>query len=233
MREAMDQVLRQANERVTSALAAILPGIVALFIILAIAIALAFLLRLIVKHALDRMHFDSRLDAWGISAVAEWSPRRSPALLVARGAFLCVIVIGALVGVSALDPALPSVLVVQLFDYLPNVAAAVLLLVVGIIVARVLARGVLIGAVNMQMQSARLLSVGVKWLVLVLTFAMALDHLKIGGLVVQLSFAILFGGIVLALALAVGLGSKDMVSRTWERQQDKMERTPEEHFHHL
>jgi hypothetical protein len=52
-------------------------------------------------------------------------------------------------------------------------------------------------------------------------------------MVVQVSFAILFGGVVLAIALAVGLGSKEMVRRTWERQSDPMERKPEEHFHHL
>lgn len=68
---------------------------------------------------------------------------------------------------------------------------------------------------------------------IVLTVAMALDHLRIGGTVVQISFAILFGGIVLALALAVGLGSKDMVKETWARRTDKPEREPEEHFHHF
>jgi hypothetical protein len=80
---------------------------------------------------------------------------------------------------------------------------------------------VLIGAVNMNLQYARILSAGVKWLVLVLTWAMALDHLSIGGRVVYLAFAILFGGIVLALSLAVGLGSKELVSRSLEREAKK------------
>jgi hypothetical protein len=46
---------------------------------------------------------------------------------------------------------------------------------------------------------------------------MVLDHLQIGGAVVELAFGILFGGIVLTLALAVGLGSRDIVSRSLER----------------
>ena len=57
---------------------------------------------------------------------------------------------------------------------------------------------------------------GVKWLVLVLTAAMVLDHLQVGGNIVELAFGILFGGIVLTLALAVGLGSRDLVSRSLE-----------------
>ena len=44
----------------------------------------------------------------------------------------------------------------------------------------------------------------------------SLDHLQVGGNVVELAFGILFGGIVLTLALAVGLGSRDLVSRSLE-----------------
>jgi hypothetical protein len=144
-----------------------------------------------------------------------------------------VLLVGLLLAVSALDTQLTSQLIVELFNYLPNVAAAILILLAGSLVSRFLARSVLIGAVNMQIQSAKLLSVGVKWLVITLAVAMALDHLRIGGVVVQICFAILFGGIVLALALAVGLGSKDMVRQSWERQSDRMDREAEEQLHHL
>ena len=105
---------------------------------------------------------------------------------------------------AAFDSTITSQLVYQLFAYLPNVAAAVLVLLIGNILARFLARSVLIGAVNMNLEYARVLSAGVKWLILVLAIAIALDHLGIGGSIVRLAFGILFGGIVLALALAGG-----------------------------
>jgi hypothetical protein len=50
---------------------------------------------------------------------------------------------------------------------------------------------------------------------------MALDHLNIGGGVVELAFGILFGGIVLTLSLAIGLGARDLVSRSTEKTMDK------------
>jgi hypothetical protein len=49
---------------------------------------------------------------------------------------------------------------------------------------------------------------------------MVLDHLQMGGHVVELAFGILFGGIVLTLALAVGLGSRDLVSRSLEKHSE-------------
>jgi hypothetical protein len=53
--------------------------------------------------------------------------------------------------------------------------------------------------------------------VIVLAVAMALEHLRIAPGIVELAFGILFGGIVLALALAVGLGSKQLVVKSLER----------------
>ena len=105
-----------------------------------------------------------------------------------------------------------------MFEYVPHLLAALMILVVGAVAARFLARSALIGAVNMQIRSARLLSLAVKWLVLLVAVAMALDHLGIGRTVLLLAFAILFGGIVFAAALAVGLGAKDAVGRALERQ---------------
>jgi hypothetical protein len=229
----INEVLNRAMARVTTAAADFLPGLLALLIILVFATVIAFVLRVILRRSLERAEFDRRVEQWGLSRLAEWSPARSPTLLLARAGFWLIVLLGLLVGVSALDARLTSMLVVRLFTYLPNVLAAAFVLIVGVVLSRFLARSILISAVNLQIQSARLLSVGVKWLVIVLTLAMALEQLGIGGQIVQLSFAILFGGIVLTLALAVGLGSKEMVSRSWERQADRLERESEEHFHHL
>src|SRR5260221_75376 len=101
------------------------------------------------------------------------------------------------------------------------VAAILRRSIAGNLIARFLARSVLIGAVNMNLQYARLLSVGVKWLVTVLAVTIAIEHLGIGSGIIRLAFGILFGGIVLALALAVGLGSKELVSRSLERETSK------------
>lgn len=233
MWDQINEILKQSAGQIASGIARFLPGLLALIVVLLLAFLLACVVRVMLRRSLRGINFDGRLDQWGFSGLAEWSPLKSPTLLVARLGFWIIMLLGLLIGASALDADLTSRLVVGLFGYLPNVVAAVLVLIVGTFVARFLARGVLISAVNMQIQSARLLSLGVKWLVLVLTGAMALEHLGIGGQIVRMSFGILFGGIVLALALAVGLGSKDMVSRSWERQTTKSDEKPEEPFHHL
>lgn len=231
MVDRINDVLSQASSRIMNGIAEFLPGLLALLVIIAVTIAVGVLVRILLRRFLRGIRFDEHIANWGLPEMASWSPQRSPTLLVTRIVYWMIMLVGLLVGLSALDAALTSALAIQIFSYIPNVLAALLVLTVGTFAARFLGRSVLISAVNLRLQSARLLSLGVKWMVMVLTAAMALEHLGIGGQIVTLSFGILFGGIVLALALAVGLGSKDMVSRTWEQQRSEEE--PEEKFQHM
>ncbi|HEX6545255.1 MAG TPA: hypothetical protein VF023_03030 [Bryobacteraceae bacterium] len=229
----IQQALHQSMLRVITKVANLLPGILALFVALVVAIIIAAIVGYILRRSLKSVQFDERLTSWGLGGLSEWSPAHSPTLLTIRVTCWVIIIIGFLVGVSAFDATLTSRFVERLFAYLPNVIAAIVLLLFGNVIARFLARSVLIGAVNMNLQYARLLSIGVKWLVMVLAVAMALEHLAIGGEIVFLAFGILFGGIVLALSLAVGLGSKDLVSRSLEREATRTAEETDDPFRHL
>ena len=219
-----DQVgdaLRLSMTKMLSQLASLLPGIVALLTALIVSVALAWILSAILRRSLVRFDFDRRVVQWGFPGLAGWSPASSPTRLVTGAVAGIIVFVGFLIGISAFDGALPSQFVVRLFAYLPDLMTAIVVLIAGSIIARFLARSVLIGAVNMNLQYAHLLSVGVKWLVSVLAVTIAIERLGIGGGIIRLAFGILFGGIVLALALAVGLGSKELVSRSLEREASK------------
>jgi hypothetical protein len=233
MWQQIQKALSESTTRVLSGVASLLPGVVALLLALLISIVLAKLIAAILRRSLSGIGFDERVHRWGFHSVAEWAPAKSPTLLAARIVSWTVIFIGFVIGVSAFDSTLTSALVLRFFEYLPNVLAAFAVLVVGNFVARFLARSVLIQAVNMNLQYAWLLSAGVRWMVMVLAVAMALDHLGIGGGIIRLAFGILFGGIVLALSLAVGLGSKDLVTRSLEREVTRASEQSEEPVRHL
>jgi hypothetical protein len=234
MWDQVKQALVQSTARFLTRFADLLPGLAALIFALLVSIVLAAILAIAVRRILTRLQFEERLAQWGLSSLTEWSPMRSPALLVSRTIALLVILAGLLIGIEAFDAEWTSLLARSIFDYIPNIFGAAFVLLLGSIIARFLARSVLIGAVNMNLQYARLLSVGVKWLVVVLAVAMALDHLRIAPGIVEIGFGILFGGIVLALALAVGLGSKDLVTKSLERDVKKASsETVEDPLRHL
>jgi hypothetical protein len=214
--EQVDRALRQAGARIVESIADFLPGALAFVTLVVGALVLALLVRVAVRRLLRGIDFDRRAELLGL-AVGDWAPSRSASALVASLAYWMVIGLGLLLGFTALDATLPSQFAVAVLQYVPHLVAALVILVVGGIVARFLARAVLIGAVNMGVQYARFLSLAVKWLVLIVAAAMALDHVGIGRTVLLLAFGLLFGGVMLAAALAVGLGARGVVSRAFER----------------
>ena len=222
------QALVDSTTRFLTRFANLLPGLAALIIALLLSAVLAWILAAIVRRVLTGLHFDEQLGRWGFSSLAEWSPMNSPTRLISRSVAALVIISGFLIGIAAFDFDWTYLFVQKMFAYIPDVLAALLVLFVGNVLARFLARSVLIGAVNLNLQYARFLSIGVKWIVIVLAFAMALEHLRIAPSIVALAFGILFGGIVLTLALAIGLSSKDLIAKSVERDVKKASSEAEE-----
>jgi mechanosensitive ion channel-like protein len=234
MWDQVKQALNQSTTKFLTSLAHLLPGIVALIVALLVSFVLAWILAIIVRRVLASFRFDERLRRWGFGSIEAWSPMNSPTRLVSRTSAILVIIAGILIGIAAFDAESTSLLVRSVFAYIPNIVGALLVLMVGGIIASFLARSVLIGAVNLNLQYARLLSLGVKWLVMVLTVAMALDHLKIAPGIVELAFGILFGGIVLTLVLAIALNSRELVSKSLERDSKEVSNeNVEEPFRHV
>ncbi|WP_213806468.1 hypothetical protein [Granulicella sp. dw_53] len=223
MWQQVNSALSESAHRVLFNLASFLPGLVALLVAVLLLTLIGSGLAALLRRVLVAVKFDERLSrnqaAAAISNIQEWSPAHSPTVLVTRVVFWGCVLLGVIVGISAFNASYSdnSNISVFILPYLTHSVGAVILLLIGNLIARFLSRSVLIGAVNARLQYARFLSLGVKWLVLVLTAAMVLDHLQIGGTVVDLAFGILFGGIVLTLSLAIGLGSRDLVSRSIEK----------------
>ena len=219
--------LHPSIHRIVLVLASFLPGILAFLLAVLVFALIGWGLAALIRRLLIAVRFDERLatrEAPGSTGIiTEWSPSNSPTVLAQRVTFWLLVLAGIAIGISAFDAsyAEDSRYTIFLLPYVAHIAGAILILLVGTLLARFLARSVLIGAVNAQLQYARFLSLGIKWLVLVLSAAMALDHLNIGGGVVELAFGILFGGIVLTLSLAIGLGSRDLVSRSIEKTMEK------------
>lgn len=230
----VQQSLQLSIDRAMQRVAMLLPGILAFILAFLLFLLVGWLLAWVVQKILGAVGFDERMSQ-GAGSIAEWSPRLRPSQLVGRVIFWCFLTAGVMVGVSAFEAgSTENVVSGWILGYVPRIIGAAILLLAGNVLARYLSRSVLIAAVNLNLSYARLLSMGVRWMILVLTGAMVLDHLALGGAIVELGFGILFGGIVLALALAVGLGSRDLVSRSLEREAARaIEEQQPERIHHF
>lgn len=198
---------------------AFLPNLLAMLVILVIGILLAKILRAILVRFLRAINFDSWSDRMGVTTLLRkgdlWS---KPSLALGAIVFWVLIIVVLMAGMSALKISAIDQLVAQFFMYLPRAFSAVLILIVGYVLAGFVSRAVLIAAVNSGYHYAKLLAEAIRLLLTVLILAMVLEQLQVAPSIVLAAFSIIFGGIVAALAISFGVGGIDAAKRMIERE---------------
>jgi hypothetical protein len=214
-------------------LLAVIPGLLVLMTLLAVGFLLGWLARSVVTRVSRAIGVDRLLERWGVAPSLRRSGiLRLPSEVLGLVCFWAIFILFASVGVDGLAlPGAPGATAL-LVAFLPPLFAAALILLVGWLVANFLSQGVLIAAVNARLPEARLLARGVQWSVLLFAAATALTHLGIGKEMVLVAFGITFGGVVFALALAFGLGGRNLARNILERRL-RREAPPQEHITHL
>jgi hypothetical protein len=233
MWQTFTSAMRDSWQQLALQFARVLPNVLASLVIFAFGIAAGVIVGAIAKRALKTARIDRGAERLGIAHALARVGITSTALLIARALKWVTISIAFIPALYTLDPDVASDLLGRALGYLPQLAVAAALLWIGVVLSRFLARGVLIAAVNNDISSPRLLASGTRVLVLLATIAIVLEHVGIGRATVLTAFAILFGGLTLAAALAIGLGSQDLV-REWlaKRRQTGSSTTEQTAFRH-
>lgn len=182
------------------------PNLLAMLTIIVIGIFVAWLVKTVSLKLFKAIKLDNWCDRMGLTALLRkgdvWS---KPSDLSGVIIYWLLLIAFLMVGFSALNmPAIDN-LVSQFFLYLPRAFSAVLILLVGYMVAGFLSRAVLITSVNSGFHYAKLLAEAVRLLLTVLILAMALEQLQVAPSIVLAAFSIIFGGIVVALAISFGV----------------------------
>lgn len=206
-----------------------LPNLLAMITILVIGLFIAWIFKKLIFRFLKAIQFDKVTERWGlVEVLSRGGLNYSPARLLSRFFYWVIVLITLIMGINALDVPATQNFIAQFFSYLPHLFAAILILIVGYLIAIFLGQATLIAAVNAQMQSAKLLSRAVRWFIIILSLTMALYHLGIAEKVIIAAFTILFGGIVLGLAIAFGWGGRELAKDFLDRLYRKGKKGGEE-----
>jgi len=215
-------------------LAAILPGLFVLVVLLGFGIVLGWVAKVVLERGARAFGFDRVMERWGIAASLRRSGvQRPPSGVLGMLGFWAIFLIFASSGVDAVAAPGGYSVTGLLLAFLPPLFAASLILVAGWLLANFMSRTILIAAVNARLPEARLLSRVAHWAVVLFTVATALTHLGIGKEMVLVAFGITFGGLVLTLALAFGLGGRHLAAELIRRRLRRESPPPQEHLTHL
>ena len=201
---------------------AYLPVLIGALIILIVGWVVAKMIRWMVDGALKAVQFDRMADKSGVSRVLKKGNMNVTAReILANLVYWLVIIMVLVMVVNALGLPKASDVLASLFAYVPSVIAAIFIIVVAMFLASFVSGIVRIAAGNANLPKPELLAGISRWAIIIFAATIALTQLGIAPLLVTATFNIILGGIVLALALAFGLGGKDAAARYLEELRQK------------
>ena len=114
----------------------------------------------------------------------------------------------------------------QVVAFVPRLMIALVILAFGSYFARFIAGAVMAYCRTVGIQDGDILGRLAQYAILAFVVLIALEQMQIGGDIVRHSFLIVLAGLVLALALAFGIGGKDWAAEILERWWPRRPRDP-------
>jgi hypothetical protein len=207
-------VLLEPARVVLSQISQFLVNILLVLIILIIGWLISKVIRTLVTKGLkmvrldelaDRIELDSLLEKGGITY--------SLSELVGAVFYWLGLLVSFMVAINAVGLTIAAELLNKVLLYIPNVIAAMFILVLAMFVATLLKNIVLTAANNAGLSQGTFLSKVVEVIVVVFAILIALEQLGIGVKVTEITLSIILGSAGLGLALAFGLGCKEQAGR--------------------
>jgi hypothetical protein len=198
---------------------AILPNVLAMMILLLVGLGVAWGLGHVMERLLRVIGLDRLCDRIGIAAaLLRGGIKADPSYILGRTTYWLIVIFATTASLGALDVAPINQAAHSLLSYIPHLVTAAAIGILGYLVSNFMSQAVLIAAVNAGLPPARWIAAGTRWGIQLLTVAMALEQLGIAQHIVVVGFGITWGGLVLAAALALGLGGKDLAKEFLERR---------------
>jgi hypothetical protein len=219
MENFVDRAFIEPFLRISGQVVGFLPNILAMFAILVFGIAVAVVIRWLLSRGLKYSRFDELAHNAGLRAVLlKANIHQSPSVLVSNVIYGVFVLLALLLGLNALNLQATSEIIASVFATIPDVIVGIIIFLAGYLLSQFLGRSVLIAAVNAEWRAARLVAYCVQALILLFAVSISLEQVGLGRTTLVAAFSILFGGIILALAIAFGLGGRDLARQFLEQR---------------
>jgi len=169
---------------------------------------------------LDTASEKARID----SLLAKGDIKYDLSELIGMLLYWLVMLIVFMAAINALGLAITADLLNRVIAYIPNVIAAVFILVLGIFFASLLASIVHTAASNAGITQARFISQLVQVTIIVFAVVIVLEQLGVAANVVRFTLQAIIAALALATGLSFGLGCKDIAAKAMQNMLDKLKK---------
>lgn len=193
-------------------LAAFIPKLLGMIVILLVGWILARILQAAAGRVLERAGLDRAAERLGVSeTLQEAGLVRAPSGVIARLLFWLLMLTFVLSAVETLGLSAVTSTIDRLIAYLPNVIAASLIVVLGLLLARFVGNLVASGAAAADMPYARALGSGARAAMIIMVTILSLEQLGVDAAALLYAMVIVASAIAIALSLSFANGSRDVV----------------------
>jgi mechanosensitive ion channel-like protein len=218
MKEIIVTELTQALQDLARGFAHYLPRLVVMLIIAFAGWVIASLLKVLVRSVLRLTKFSKLSENAGATQLLNQAALPSSTELLSRFVFWVAWIGFVLLGVSVLGIVGLQDYIARFFLFLPRLFVALLLLFFGLLAANFVSRAALLAAVNANLRSSRLLSISIRIIISIFALSMVFEVLGVAEGTMLIAFGTAFGAVMLGLAIAFGMGGKDLAREFLERR---------------
>jgi hypothetical protein len=210
--------LAQAAHDLQSGFARFVPRFIVMLVIAFIGWLIAYVAKVLLRSVLRLVKFDRLSENAGASQLLSRAALPSSSELVSRFVFWVVWLGFILLGVSVLGILGLQYEISRFFLFLPRLFVALLILFFGMLAASFFSRAILLAAVNANLPTPRLLSISIRSIIIIFALSMCFEELGVAEETMLLAFGIAFGALMFGLALAFGMGGRDLAQGFLERR---------------
>ncbi len=204
---------------------AFLPELLGAVIVFVAGWLAARLVRMTVVKVLKVVRFDSATQKTGVQEFLDkGGVAKTPSEIIGILVYWFIMILVIIASLDALGLPIVSDLLNSIFLYIPNVVAAIIVIILGLLVGNLLSAVVRTAASNAGLGTSQTLGKIASYGILFFAGSIALNQLGVGQEIVASAFKIAFGAAAFGLALAFGLGGRDLAGeylRKWlERDEE-------------
>ncbi len=193
---------------------AFIPRLIGVLLILILGWLLAKLIETVIIRVLKLIRLDTLSEKSGASNfLAKGGVKYTLSELIGVLVYWIMMLIVIITALNALQWTVAAELLNRVVAYIPNVIAAVVILVIGMFVSTVLAGVIRTAAGNAGIRQSRLLGQITQAVIVIFAAVIALEQLNIGRIIIASAVQIILAAVGLGMAIAFGLGCKDIAGK--------------------
>lgn len=218
MREMIVGELSQAAQEIARGFAHYLPRLIVMLILALAGWAVAYVVKVILRSILRLINFDRLSENAGASQLLNTAALPPASEVLSRFVFWLVWLGFILLGVSVLGILGLQEQIGRFFFFVPRLFVAMFILFVGLLAASFFSRAALLAAVNANIPSPRFLSLAIRSIIIVFVLSIVFEEIGIAEQTMLVAFGIAFGALMLGLAIAFGIGGRNLAQGFLERR---------------